>query len=99
VRAQQEVHQQQMKSLRDLSGASFERAFLRDQPMGHVLLGEIAGQGKGVARDTDVDAFFATIQGQAKEHGDEALKVMSMSCGGTPAKPSSGGAGRRGPHG
>lgn len=98
VRAQQGAHQQQMKDLRNLSGASFDRAFMRDQPMGHILLGEIAAQGKEVAKDPEVDAFFTTIQGQAKEHGDEALKLMSMSCG-APAKAGSGAVVRHGPHG
>jgi predicted outer membrane protein len=99
VRAQQGAHEEQMRNLRNLSGASFDIVFMRDQPLGHVLLGEIAGQGKEVARDAEVDAFFATIEGQAKEHGDEAQKAMPVSCGGSAAKPTAGGALRRGPHG
>jgi putative membrane protein len=90
LRAQQEAHRQAMDSLRGQSGEAFEVSFTRPQPDDHALLGQIARQGSATSNDADIDAFFAKVEAEAKDHQALALRALPVACGGTLAAPGGG---------
>ncbi|HVY45523.1 MAG TPA: DUF4142 domain-containing protein [Minicystis sp.] len=72
----------QKKQLEGLKGAAFDAAFLEAQPAQHELLAQVAKEGMDVSKDPDVDGFFKTLVGQAKDHEEKALAAIPKQCGG-----------------